>query len=430
MANDPARGLDAETLRTLVDAAGSLGYETWWARTRSAGFCAHPIRLTRTGHDGTTTVFARCENRRAAVCPSCSDLYAADTWHLVATGLNAEHLDGAAAVFATLTAPSFGAVHALRTDENGVPRRCHPGKRAARCTHGVVSRCPDIHRAGDPVLGTPLCIDCYDYTAHVLTTWWFPQLWHRFTIQLRRQVRASCPGARVSFVKVMEMQARLAPHYHAIIRTDTTDNATGSVSGEQLAGLVRTAAARVRMEVPCPDGVLMQLRFGAECDVQPITGGDTASRAAGYLAKYVTKNITDAPLPRRIPATAIDGLPVSEHHKQIMRVLIRLSEQLPDQYADMADRLPSLGWRGHTTTKSRAYSTTMREQKAIRTAWRAQLAPDGSDADGEASGVEWDYDGSGHRSAGQRYLAVSAALAHREQLWAARQLTDTPEASS
>ncbi|MGO9349808.1 MAG: replication initiator [Mycobacterium sp.] len=44
------------------------------------GFCARPIHLV--GVDGAGrqhTVLARCKNRRAAVCPSCSDLYAADT---------------------------------------------------------------------------------------------------------------------------------------------------------------------------------------------------------------------------------------------------------------------------------------------------------------------------------------------------------------
>lgn len=412
--------LDAETLQSVLDAAGSPGYETWWARTRSAGYCAYPIRLTRTNATGVSTVFARCENRRAAVCPSCSDLYAADTWHLVAAGLDPEHLDGAAAVFATLTAPSFGPVHTILADENGTPRPCHRAGRSV-CAHGTVSRCAVVHRAGDPLVGTPLCGDCYDYTAHVLTTWWFPQLWHRFTIQLRRQARAVWPGVRVSFVKVMEMQARLAPHYHAIIRTDP-EGAAPLIESEQLAVLVRTATARAWLDVPGVGGAFVSVGFGVECDVQPITGSSTAARAAGYLAKYVTKNITDAPLPRRIPPSAIDALPISEHQKQIMRTLARLSETMPDEYGDMADRLPSLGWHGHTTTKSRAYSTTMREQKAIRTAWRALHSPDSGD---DASGSdEWEYEGSGHRTAGQRFLAVSAALTHREQLWAARQLAD------
>lgn len=424
MAQDQASALDSETVRTILSTAGSMGYEAWWAKTRSAGFCAHPIRLTRTSRDGATTVFARCENRRAAVCPSCSDLYAADTWHLVATGLDNDHLTGAA-VFATLTAPSFGPVHTVRADSDGAPRTCHPGKHAV-CGHGRDRECRIVHRRGDPVVGTPLCADCYDYVSHVLTTWWFPQLWHRFTIQLRRQVRAVDPGVRVSFVKVMEFQTRLAPHYHAIIRADT-DEAVSSMSGEQLTTLVRGAVTHVRLEVPSPYGEPISLRFGVECDVQPITGTDRASRAAGYLAKYVTKNISDAPLPRRIPATAIDLLPVSDHHKQIMHALAALSQEMPDQYGDMADRLPSLGWRGHTTTKSRAYSTTMRQQKDIRAAWRAQHTPDLADA--STSGDEWEYDGSGHRTAGQRYLAVSAALAHREQLWAHRQLTDHRERS-
>ncbi|MFC4244885.1 replication initiator [Gryllotalpicola reticulitermitis] len=413
--------LDAETLRTLLDAAGSPGYETWWAMTRSAGFCTHPIRLTRTGAEGHTTVFARCENRRANVCPSCSDLYAADTWHLVAGGLDDDHLNGSAAVFATLTAPSFGTVHTLRADENGTPRPCHSHlHRATVCPHGRPQHCTLTHRPGDLTLGRPLCPACYDYASHALTTWWFPQLWHRFTIQLRRQIRAEHSAVRVSFVKVMELQTRLAPHYHTIIRADAPDGG-GTVAAETLASVVQAAAARVHLDVPAPAGPL-RLRFGPECDAQPITGSSTAGRAAGYLAKYVTKNITDAPLPRRIPKTNIGLLPVSDHHKQIMHSLADLAEALPDHYAGMADHLPSLGWRGHTTTKSRAYSTTMGQQKAIRTAWRAGHRDDA--ADDAQPGEEWQYDGSGHRTPGQRYLALSAALAHREQLWALRQLPD------
>ena len=36
------------------------------------------------------------------------------------------------------------------------------------------------------LLGQPLCRDCYDYESHLVWQWWAPELWRRFTIDLRR----------------------------------------------------------------------------------------------------------------------------------------------------------------------------------------------------------------------------------------------------
>lgn len=33
------------------------------------------------------------------------------------------------------------------------------------------------------------CPDCYDYTAHIAFNWHAPELWRRFTITLRRNLR-------------------------------------------------------------------------------------------------------------------------------------------------------------------------------------------------------------------------------------------------
>ena len=81
-------------------------------------------------------VWTRCNNRRAVACPSCSDLYARDTWQLIHAGLHGGHHDMPTTVaehpqvFATLTAPSFGAVHTSGDDRHGKhARRCHdPGR--------------------------------------------------------------------------------------------------------------------------------------------------------------------------------------------------------------------------------------------------------------------------------------------------------------
>src|SRR5262245_61512112 len=95
----------------ILSRTGSPGYEEWWAKVTDSGFCAAPVRLTFQA----TEVFARCKNRRASVCPSCSQLYAGDTWRLVHAGIVGVDetllLGGNPMVFVTLTAPSFGPVH-------------------------------------------------------------------------------------------------------------------------------------------------------------------------------------------------------------------------------------------------------------------------------------------------------------------------------
>ncbi len=65
----------------LVARAASPGFDGWWLKVSGCGFCARPVHLVGTDGAGREhAVLARCKNRRASVCPSCSDLYAADTW--------------------------------------------------------------------------------------------------------------------------------------------------------------------------------------------------------------------------------------------------------------------------------------------------------------------------------------------------------------
>lgn len=420
---NPLGTLAPDTLAGIVAAASSTGYEDWWGRVRSSGFCAHPIHLTRTTTAGAATVYARCENRREAVCPACSDLYALDTWHIVTGGLTPERLTDATAVFITLTAPSFGAVHTTHADDPA--RFCRPASKGT-CAHGTPTGCPMSHRSGDPAVGSPLCADCYDYETHALTTWWFPALWNRYTRTLRRLVARQAPGVKVSFVKVMEMQTRLAPHYHAILRANHEPGAPG-IAPDTLMTLAAAAASMVRVEVPSTTGTTA-LRFGAQVDVQPLRYQEETRRVGGYLAKYVTKGITSAALPARIPAANIGLLPIPAHHRHVMSTLVRLATLLPDEYGGMVDRLGTFGWRGHTTTKSRTFSTTMTAQKQHRAAWRAAhaAAPGyGSDSGSDAGQADWEYTCSGHKTPGHRYLAVTAALKHREQLRTAHTIDDT-----
>ena len=140
-----ADGTDqAAVIKQMIRRARSTGFNTWWQRIEAVGFCANPIHLAGADEFGREhRVFTRCNNRRATVCPSCSDLYSRDTWQLIHAGLRGGHHDipatvaGHPQVFVTLTAPSFGAVHTARADGT-----CHPREpRRHGCPHGNPQWC-------------------------------------------------------------------------------------------------------------------------------------------------------------------------------------------------------------------------------------------------------------------------------------------------
>ncbi|MEB3049860.1 replication initiator [Mycolicibacter sp. MYC123] len=479
--------------------ASSPGFETWWRRVESVGYCAHPIQLVGDDTAGRRhTVWTRCNNRRAAVCPSCADLYARDTWQLVHAGAAGGHHDVPAQVathpqvFATLTAPGYGPVH------NATGTTCHTrqsGGATERCPHGNPLRCNVVHGLGDPAVGQALCRDCYDYLGHVLFAWHLPELWRRFTITLRRAISAhlkaigiSADSVRASFVKVVELQARAIPHIHALIRLDPPGDLATTASGDhisdspaaacgggeprritgqhpgwsspiaatELTALIHQAAGRVRVELPADDDHPNQgvhtLRFGTQIDTQaltpetttaaydPATTGTPASasprlsprRVAAYLAKYVTKSLHDFGITaRRLSAEAIGELAVSDHVRAILATIAELAEHGSGALAGIGRWLHTLGYRGHITTKSRHYSTTMGALRTARATWtRQQMTKDITErnatkpvneatATGREShepidpdAVAWAFDHAGHGSAGEHVLVVSAALRH------------------
>ena len=101
-------------------------------------------------------------------------MYKRDARQLVRAGLAGgkgipETITAHPCVFATLTAPSFGPVHARRLRGKTVlPCRPRRDANARRCPHGRDISCPTRHVEGDPRLGQPMCPDCYDYQSAVL----------------------------------------------------------------------------------------------------------------------------------------------------------------------------------------------------------------------------------------------------------------------
>ena len=145
---------------------------------RHAGGCLQPVLLRgRVDHiDGATGELLHryttvhepggvlpiaCKTRRASQCPACAEIYRADTYQLIRAGLSGgKGIPATVAhhpcVFATLTAPSFGPVHARR-EKQRPDMACHPrgqpgpARTAAPVVHAdataATMRCSASHSA-------------------------------------------------------------------------------------------------------------------------------------------------------------------------------------------------------------------------------------------------------------------------------------------
>ncbi|MBX9642086.1 MAG: plasmid replication initiator protein, partial [Mycobacteriaceae bacterium] len=152
-------------------------------------------------------------------------------------------------------------------------------------------------------------------------------------------------------------------------------------------------------------------------------------RVAGYLAKYVTKSLHDfGVVANRLTAEAIDGLEISEHVRAILATVALLDGRAHRGITSLTGIgrwLHTLGYRGHITTKSRRYSTTMTALRVHRAQWTREKhmrltdskpVPDGEAQDGvdDPTGIAgdalWEFDRAGHANLGDRALIVSAAL--------------------
>jgi hypothetical protein len=98
----------------------------------------------------------------------------------------------------TLTLDSYGPVHGIRRARNGKPIPC---------------ACRRIHGEDDPLIGTPVDPNTYDYRRAAWDAVHFPRLLDRYWQNLRRAV-----GWNVQYAGCVEPQKRLAPHAHFAIR--------------------------------------------------------------------------------------------------------------------------------------------------------------------------------------------------------------------
>ncbi|MFG2479233.1 replication initiator protein RepSA [Streptomyces fagopyri] len=429
-------GLDAATLGDVLRVAGSADFARWQEQIRRTGGCSDPIRLTgatKTIDPATKTVLhyystedepggmlrIACGNRRASRCPACAWTYAGDTYHLIRAGLTGDPGKGTPhtvrehpRVFTTLTAPSFGPVHN------------RPGDRPCRC--GAQ------HAEDAPELGTPLDPETYDYAGAVLWNNHASDLWRYFSIYLRREIakragltqKDAREQSRVSFGKVAEYQKRGAVHFHAVIRFDGPEGPDTPpppwATLDLLTDAIEAAAARVAVDVPpAGDEPARTLRWGTQLDVQPITAfgeGEeiTEAAVASYVAKYATKAAENTgAVDRRVGnKEALVLLDVPEHPRRLMEACLDLHALYPDR--KLREWAHMLGFRGHFSTKSRRYSTTLGALRQVRADYRAAqqraaLGLPDPDEHPEATTLvlsHWTYAGHGH-TPGESWLAAN-----------------------
>ena len=461
-------GTDAGTHAQVMARLRSADLDEWASTAARVGFCSSPVRLVgrsvtvdrTTGEvlrqyasadEPSGVTFVRCGNRRADRCPSCSRLYAADTFHLIRAGVAGgkgvpESVADNPLVFATLTAPSFGAVHGRRAAPPlPAPRGSRPG--ASTGDPGPASRCTN---STTRQLGQPLCPDCYDYESHVVWQWWAPELWRRFTIALATagaaaRGRPGPPGRRRE-PAVRQGRRVPGPRRRALPRPDPPRRppaadgfapAPSEVTAGVLAEVVEQVAAEVTLvaDPVTPDGTTRVLAFGAQVDTRVVRASRrtddpdaplSAEQVAGYLAKYATKSATDTeardnPHLRRLHATARD-----------LAAQADAAEDPTSPYRLLGRWAHTLGFRGHFSTKSRRYSVTLgrlrrarqRAQIRIAAAARAGTTVDLRDLEAELLADDtdeatlvigsWAYAGSGWANAGETALATAAAARARE----------------
>lgn len=460
------RHVASPAVRDLLHLVNHPDFDRAQQQIEHLGGCTEPVRLTghtttvdtttgevlrsySTDTEPTGNLLTACGNRRASRCPACSRLYAADTYHLIRAGLTGgkavpDTVRTHPRVFATLTAPSFGPVHN------------RPNTRPCRCG--------TRHEPTNPLLGTPLNPATYDYAGAVLFNAHAGALWGRFTTYLRRELavrlgltqKAARALLRVSFAKVAEYQKRGLVHFHAVIRLDGPDGSTQPpplyATVAVLSDAIRAAAPRARISVTSNAVGERELGWGQQLDVREIAafGTDaelTDQAVAAYVAKYATKSAdasgtldhalfcrpcqgrgaTLLPHGTPLPCTACDGtgqarplprLAVARHVRQMIRTCWELGKR--PEFADLKlwKWAHMLGFRGHFSTKSRSYSTTLGALRDARRAWSTEQARAHSglpEPDPTTTLVvgHWDYLGSGY-SPGAALLA--AGVWHRREL--------------
>jgi hypothetical protein len=311
------------------------------------------------------------------------------------------------------------------------------------------------------------------------------RLWTR-TVQLVNRAVASQLNisqrqwpdhGRVSVAKVAEYQARGLVHFHAIFRIDgheQTDDLPAGANADILCQAIRDAACTARVIPPeCPtEGGLELMKWGEQLDLRPIISTEildqtslSDGQVAGYIAKYATKGADASGTVNRPIACrscsglghetdtqrrcgqckgtggrhVLDHLHMSRHARAMIETCWRLGGHTELEELRLRPWAHMLGFRGHFSTKTRRYSTTLGCLRQARQTWRHQRTLDTHNIDAAIpvrrfnvkdlerfeSGDDmilvvgnWQYMGRGH-STGEAIFAstVRGDMAETRRIW-------------
>jgi len=409
-------------------------FKQWRKQIEGVAGCEKPVylagRVTRfdgagmlvrhydTVEEPNGRIAVRCRNRRKSQCAPCSRMHSGDSFQIVRSGvvggkgIPASVVDHPQ-VFLTLTAPSFGAVHSSS---------CRTRSFGGTCRHGRMLSCTMSHGHDDPLIGSALCGECYDYSAHVLWHAHVGELWNRTMRNVRRGL-AEIAGiarerlneyVRLTFVKVAEYQRRGAVHFHAVMRLDGASGAaalppawaTVEILEAAIRDAVRVTSLRI---VDSPSVGNMMIAWGRQIDIRDLADGRTdvsdpgmrPEVVASYLAKYVSKSVGDAggidsPIRSYEEIRCADA---SLHVRALMGTCWRLGGLVEFAHLRLRAWVHTLGYRGHVLTKSPGYSTTYGKLRGVRAEYVRALR---KDAGGGGNGVvvsSWRYVGRGYSPA-------------------------------
>jgi hypothetical protein len=419
--------------------SGASHWRSVLAEVDQAALCSNPIRLRGITLDRSTGELAEggllvpCKDRRAAVCPSCSRLYQADAWQLVAAGIRGgkgvdagviEHPQ----IFVTLTAPSFGPVHgggrAARDGSSGLTRPCRPRRVQKVCPHGHPLSCTLRHETNALVLGDPLCPECFDYPGAVLWNAHVPRLWERTSLRLYlevgragqmsdRQVRSAL---RLSYMKVVEFQRRGLVHLHVVIRADggagPSEPPPPWLDADVLTRATERAVASADVAMPAIAGAAGRARWGTQHDIRVLVprDRDDSTAIAAYIAKYATKTADGtAGLAHPIRSAAqLERLELRPHVVRLVRTAWALGRRRDLSHLRLQPHAHTLGYTGQFSSKSQRFSTTFTALRQARALYVQGEPASVGDFDGE-----WRYVGRGYSHPEADQLASSLLQAAR-----------------
>jgi hypothetical protein len=210
-----------------------------------------------------------------------------------------------------------------------------------------------------------------------------------------------------------------------VIRLDGPDGPESAPPSWASVGLltdsVRAAVRHSYTSVSVPasgDQPARTFQWGRQLDVRPVKAfGDgselTEQAVASYVAKYATKAAeTTGTVDRRVGnKEVLELLGVPDHPRRLIEACLDLHPLYPDR--KLRDWAHMLGFRGHFSSKSRRYSTTLGALRQTRADYRAAQERhargfDDTPPDTVLVLADWQYAGHGH-TPGESALAASIA---------------------